>query len=192
MKLKFLIIAFTFISGIINANTNIDLRNRTPFEESNNTFGPKIEYHKFGEKRNINVKSASYNHYNQKGHKQSIINQNTTPVNRTQSVTLQNTQFNYGNQNSGRKNSETTVASMRYNTPMQIDQYRDRSNSLSSTVASNNITIETGLTQHIVVDTENSETDTPDDSTEDVPLTDAIPFMLFLASIYYTVLRYKK
>lgn len=191
MKLKFLIIAFTFISGIISANTNIDLRNRTPFEEYN-TFGPKIEYHKFGEKRNINVKSASYNHYNQKGHKQSIINQNTTPINRTQSVTLQNNQFNYGNQNSGRKNSETTVATMRYNTPMQIDQYRDRSNSLSSTIASNNITIETGLTQHIVVDTENSETEEPDDATEDSPLTDAIPFMLFLASIYYTVLRYKK
>ena len=191
MKLKFLIIAFTFISGIICANANIDLRNRTPFEESNNTFGPKIEYHKFGEKRNINIKSASYNHYNQKGHKQSIINQNTTPVNRTQSVTLQNTQFNYGNQNSGRKNSETTVASMRYNTPMQIDQYRDRSNSLSSTVASNNIVIETGLTQHVGI-SEDSEAETPDDATEDSPLTDAIPFMLFLASIYYTVLRYKK
>ena len=191
MKLKFLIITLIFISKTIYANTNIDLRNNPPFNEYNNTFGPKIEYHKFGEKRNINVKSASYDHYNQRGgYKQSIINQNSAPLNHTQNITLQNNQFNYNNQNSNRKNSETAITATRYNRPMQIDQYRG--NSLSTTVASNNIVIETGSIQHIVVDSEDSDTDTPDDSTEDAPLTDAIPFILFLASIYYVILRYKK
>lgn len=189
MKLKFLIIAFTFISGIISANTYRDLRNRTPFEEYNNPFGAKIEYHKFNEKRDIKIKQASYDHFTKKGgHKKSIINQNNTAASRTQNVTLQNSQFNYGKQNSARINSKTTPATIRYNTPISINQYRDYSKSLSSTVASNNIVIETGSVQHIVIDEEDSDTETP----EDMPLTDAIPFMLLLATIYYAILRYKK
>ena len=203
MKNKIFIVAAILFAGIIgiNAQPNVELKNpttnnefntnATPFNEKR-TEGLRENYNQFGnERRNINVKSSSYEHYNQTGRQQSILgNQEDVVVNRPQSATLNNNQYNYGNQNAGRKVDNTNNgSSVRYNAPMSVEQI----NTTLTTTTSDEEIIEIGDQQNIkigaggVVDP-NTLPKTPYKQ----PIGNAIPFIVMLAGVYAFILRRKQ
>ena len=203
MKNKIFIVAAILFAGIIgiNAQPNVELKNpttnnefntnATPFNEKR-TEGLRENYNQFGnERRNINVKSSSYDHYNQTGRQQSILgNQENVVVNRPQSATLNNNQYNYGNQNAGRKVDNTNSgSSVRYNAPMSVEQI----NATLTTTTSDEEIIEIGDQQNIkigaggVVDP-NTLPKTPYKQ----PIGNAIPFIVMLAGVYAFILRRKQ
>lgn len=203
MKNKIFIVAAILFAGIIgiNAQPNVELKNpttnnefntnATPFNEKR-TEGLRENYNQFGnERRNINVKSSSYDHYNQTGRQQSILgNQENVVVNRPQSATLNNNQYNYGNQNAGRKVDNTNSGSnVRYNAPMSVEQI----NATLTTTTSDEEIIEIGDQQNIkigaggVVDP-NTLPKTPYKQ----PIGNAIPFIVMLAGVYAFILRRKQ
>ena len=203
MKNKIFIVAAILFAGIIgiNAQPNVELKNpttnnefntnATPFNEKR-TEGLRENYNQFGnERRNINVKSSSYEHYNQTGRQQSILgNQENVVVNRPQSATLNNNQYNYGNQNAGRKVDNTNSGSnVRYNAPMSVEQI----NATLTTTTSDEEIIEIGDQQNIkigaggVVDP-NTLPKTPYKQ----PIGNAIPFIVMLAGVYAFILRRKQ
>lgn len=203
MKNKIFIVAAILFAGIIgiNAQPNVELKNpttnnefntnATPFNEKR-TEGLRENYNQFGnERRNINVKSSSYEHYNQTGRQQSILgNQEDVVVNRPQSATLNNNQYNYGNQNAGRKVDNTNSgSSVRYNAPMSVEQI----NATLTTTTSDEEIIEIGDQQNIkigaggVVDP-NTLPKTPYKQ----PIGNAIPFIVMLAGVYAFILRRKQ
>ena len=203
MKNKIFIVAAILFAGIIgiNAQPNVELKNpttnnefntnATPFNEKR-TEGLRENYNQFGnERRNINVKSSSYEHYNQTGRQQSILgNQENVVVNRPQSATLNNNQYNYGNQNAGRKVDNTNSgSSVRYNAPMSVEQI----NATLTTTTSDEEIIEIGDQQNIkigaggVVDP-NTLPKTPYKQ----PIGNAIPFIVMLAGVYAFILRRKQ
>jgi hypothetical protein len=189
MKITFLTITFTFITCLINAN--IDLCNRVPFDD-NNPNGPQIEYNKFGEKRNIKVKSASYDHYNQSGTKQhhAIISSREQNNSIRQSVTLNNNQFNY-NQNSNRKVESASATSVNYNAPMQV-----KTPGTKATTTADDIVIETGDQQNISINPNDGSSNTttptvPGGDATPGPIGDAILVLVMLAALYALILRRK-
>ena len=203
MKNKIFIVAAILFAGIIgiNAQPNVELKNpttnnefntnATPFNEKR-TEGLRENYNQFGnERRNINVKSSSYEHYNQTGSQKSILgNQENVVVNRPQSATLNNNQYNYGNQNAGRKVDNTNRGSnVRYNAPMSVEQI----NATLTTTTSDEEIIEIGDQQNIkigaggVVDP-NTLPKTPYKQ----PIGNAIPFIVMLAGVYAFILRRKQ
>ncbi len=205
MKNKIFIVAAILFAGIIgiNAQPNIELKNpttnnefntnATPFNEKR-TEGLRENYNQFGnERRNINVKSSSYDHYNQTGRQQSILgNQENVVVNRPQSATLNNNQYNYGNQNAGRKVDNTNRGSnVRYNAPMSVEQI----NATLTTTTSDEEIIETGDMQNVAIGAggviENKDLPKTPGQTK-APISDAIPFIVMLAGVYAFILRRKQ
>ncbi len=212
---KFLLFAIlAFIGTLWNLNAQIELRdnaqeNKTVFKNptENNDFNtnavpfnektqdaPKMNLNKFGteQNRNISVKQANYNHYNQhanQNQKSIISDVDRTTVNRPQSTTLNNNQFNY-NQNSNRKVSATNNSSATYNAPMQVKPLNKNNESTSD----DNVIVETGNNQGISINpNDGSATNpiAPGGNPDPTPISDAIPFILLLASIYAFIIRRK-
>jgi hypothetical protein len=106
MKTKIFIVATILFASVlgINATPQVELKNptenrefntnETPFNEKR-TEGLREEYNQFGQQqRHISVKGGSYDHYNQAGRQQSILGEQDAVVNRPQSATLNNNQYN--------------------------------------------------------------------------------------------------
>lgn len=206
MRNKFVIAIALLLASIVTANAmpQTELKNptennefntnATPFNEQNRD-GMHIEYNKFGqEKRNINVKKASYDHYNQNGHQQSILgSQNEVVANRPHQNTLNNNQYNYGNQNKERQIGVANKSErINYNTPMTVEQMSRKS---IQTATDDNI-IETGDMQNITIGAGGKvdPSTLPSNPYKEVdsPLSDAIPFIIILAGIYAFILRRKQ
>ncbi len=214
---KFLIFtAILFIGSNCILNAQIELRNPTqenktilknptdnkvfntntvPFDEKVQD-GPHMNLHKFGteQKRNISVKQGDYNHYNQ----QSTYNQSITgtvdraTVNRPQSATLNNNQFNY-NQNAGRKiSNNTSSTNPTYNAPMQINM-KQQNSELATT---DNTTIQVSDRQSISINPNDgsSNTDTPiaPGGNPSTPIGDAYTLLVILAGLYAFILYRKQ
>ncbi len=193
MKLKFLII-FIFSATFVNAETYgyTELRNGTPFGECK-SYMPNIEYRQFGEKRNISINtSASYNHYTQKSNRQhySIIKTQKQHNTSYQSAPINGNQTYNKKQNINHSNAVTSMSLSVYNAQLKIDKDKKK-RPLSETVAANNIVIETDTKQRIAVDPDNSSTETPDDPTKPMPISDGIIPMLIFSVIYILKLRTK-
>lgn len=206
MKTKIFIVATILFASIVNINAmpQVEFKNptenrefntnTTPFDEKR-TEGLREEYNQFGQQqRHINVKSASYEHYNQVGHQQSILGNQDAVANRPQSATLNNNQYNYGSQNSNRKAGVASNGTkVSYNTPMSIEQI-----SRPLTSAADEMTIETGSRQNISFDKETGEVDgdvlpvNPYDPPKTEPISDAIPFIIMLAALYAFIIRRKQ
>ena len=189
----------------LNAQQKVELKNptenkefntnTTPFEEKR-TEGLREEYNTFGnERRNITIKHGSYDHYNQTGNQKSILSNQDAIVNRPQSATLNNNQYNYGNQNSDRKVGDNANSQrVSYNTPISVEQINRRS--LSSSTEDN--TIETGDRQNISFDKETGKVEgevlpiNPYDPPKTEPIGDAVPFIVMLAALYALFIRRKQ
>ena len=189
----------------LNAQPKVELKNptqdntfntnTTPFNEKK-TEGLREEYNTFGnERRNLNVKQGSYDHYNQNGRQQSILSNQDVVINRPQSATLNNNQFNYSDQNNGRKiGNEANSQRVSYNTPTNIEQINRRS--LSSSTDDN--TIEIGERQNISFDKETGKVEdnvlpvNPYDPPRTEPIGDAVPFVVMLAALYALFIRRKQ
>ena len=203
MKTKIFIVATILFASIlgINATPQVELKNptenrefntnETPFNEKR-TEGLREEYNQFGQQqRHISVKGGSYDHYNQAGRQQSILGGQDAVVNRPQSATLNNNQYNYGNQNTGRKIDNSNAATrVSYNTPMSVEQISRRP--ISS--AADEITIETGGQQNISFDKNTGKTEegTLPTNPYEQPIGDAIPFVVMLAALYTFIIRRKQ
>ena len=216
MKKFILFVALAFVSATsVVVNAQIELRNPTqenkttlknptenkefntnamPFDEKTQD-GPRMNLNKFGgeQQRNLNIKQGNYNHYNKQQNNTTtsiVTDVDRSAVNRPQSATLNNEQFNY-NQNSNRKVESASATSVNYNAPMQV-----KTPGTKATPAADDIVIETGDKQNISIDsnTGSSTTPTPSAPGGDAtpgPISDAFPFLLLLAALYALVLRRK-
>lgn len=212
---KFLLIASIAIFGAmtVGLSAQIELRNPTqenktilknptqnnefntnamPFDEKT-TDGPRMNLNKFGveQHRNLNIKQGNYNHYNQKttNHNPIVGNIDRTVVNRPQSATLHNNQFNY-NQNSNRKVESASTTTITYNTPMQVKPLRQK----DDIATTDELIIETGDKQRISINPGDGSTTDPiaPGGNPDTPISDAIPFLVLLAGIYAFIIRRKQ
>ena len=214
MKNKIFIVALILFAGIIglNAQPKIELRdptkvnelknptinnefntNTTPFDEKR-IEGLRENYNRFGyERQNISIKSGSYEHYNQAGRQQSLINnQENIVVNRPQSATLNSTPNNYGNQNANRVvGNATGNANVRYNAPMSVEQIK----ATKKTTTTDEEIVETGDKQNISLRPGNEGGGVVDPGVlpeRPVPVSDAIPFIVMLAGLYAFIIRRKQ
>lgn len=214
---KFLFVAtIAVLMSIFNINAQIELRNPTnenktifknptenkefntnavPFDEKVQD-GPRMDLNKFGveQRRNLNIQQGNYNHYNQQvNHNQNSIvgNIDRTNVNRPQSAALNNNQFNY-NQNASRKVSTDGAVNATFNTPMQVKPMKQ----IGQLATVEDEIIETAPMQRISVNPEdgssNTETPTAPGGDPNVPIEDAIPFLVLIAGIYAFILRRKQ
>ena len=167
--------------------------NAVPFDEKTQD-GPRMNLNKFGNEqpRNLNIKQGNYNHYNQQQQHSAttiVTDIDRSAVNRPQSATLNNNQFNY-NQNSGRKVESASATSVNYNSPMQMKPMRQKDNN-----AADEIIIETGDQQNISIDPNSGSSNTANPSApggNPTPISDAIPFLVLIAGIYAFILRHKQ
>ena len=116
--------------------------------------------------------------------------QENVVVNRPQSATLNNNQYNYSNQNAGRKvDNANTTARVNYNTPISVNQLKSQ----PSAITAEEDFIETSDRQNIsigaggVVD----PSILPKNPYKE-PIGDAIPFIVMLAGVYAFILRRKQ
>ena len=210
MKNKIFIVALILFAGIIglNAQPKIELRdptkvnelknptinnefntNTTPFDEKR-IEGLRENYNRFGyERQNITIRSGAYEHYNQAGRQQSLINnQENIVVNRPQSATLNSTPNNYGNQNANRVvGNATGNANVRYNAPMSVEQIR----ATQKTPTTDEEIVETGDKQNITIGP-GGVVDPGVLPERPVPVSDAIPFIVMLAGLYAFIIRRKQ
>ena len=105
---------------------------------------------------------------------------------------MNNNQYNYGNQNAGRKVDNTNSgSSVRYNAPMSVEQI----NATLTTTTSDEEIIETGDMQNVAIGAggviENKDLPKTPGQTK-VPVSDAIPFIVMLAGVYAFILRRKQ
>ena len=190
MKLKFLII-FIFSATFAKAETYgyTDMRNGSPFDDCK-SYMPNIRYKQFGEKRNINIKSAaSYDHYNQKGNKQhySIIKQQKQYSASYQPGSSNGNQTHYKTQNKAHNSTIATTPVSMSGTQLKFNRIKKK-RLLSETVAANDIIIEIDKVQRIDINEEDSSTNTPEDP---MPISDGIIPMLIFIGIYLLKLRVK-
>ena len=215
MKKFILFVAIAFVSATsVVVNAQIELRNPTqenktilknptenkdfntnamPFDEKTQD-GPRMNLNKFGgeQQRNLNIKQGNYNHYNKQQNNTTtsiVTDVDRSAVNRPQSPTLNNEQFNY-NQNANRKVESASATSVNYNSPMQMKPMRQKDNN-----AADEIIIETGDIQNISIGTDGSTTTptptAPGGNPTPGPIGDAIPVLVMLAALYALILRRK-
>ena len=178
-----------------NPTENKDFNtNAVPFDEKVQD-GPRMELNKFGveQRRNLNIQQGNYNHYNQQiNHNQhSIVGDiDRTTVNRPQS-NLNNSQFDY-NQNAERKTTTNGTANTSYNAPMQVKPMK-QTGELATT---DEVIVEIGDRQNISINpgdgSSGTTTPTAPGGDPNVPIGDAIPFLVLLAGVYAFILRRKQ
>ena len=179
-----------------NPTENKDFNtNAVPFDEKVQD-GPRMELNKFGveQRRNLNIQQGNYNHYNQQiNHNQhSIVGDiDRTAVNRPQS-NLNNSQFDY-NQNADRKTTTNGTANTSYNAPMQVKPMKQIGELATAEDEIGEI-VEIGDRQNISINPEDGSATTPTAPGGDpnVPIGDAIPFLVLIAGIYAFILRRKQ
>lgn len=216
MKKFILFVAIAFVSATsVVVNAQIELRNPTqenktilknptenkdfntnamPFDEKTQD-GPRMNLNKFGgeQQRNLNIKQGNYNHYNKQQNNTTtsiVTDVDRSAVNRPQSPTLNNEQFNY-NQNANRKVESASATSVNYNAPMQV-----KTPGTKATTAADDIVIETGDQQNINVNPNDGSSNTttptvPGGDATPGPIGDAIPVLVMLAALYALILRRK-
>ena len=214
MKKFILFVAIAFVSATsVVINAQIELRNPTqenktilknptenkdfntnamPFDEKTQD-GPRINLNKFGgeQQRNLNIKQGNYNHYNKQQNNTTtsiVTDVDRSAVNRPQSPTLNNEQFNY-NQNANRKVESASATSVNYNAPMQV-----KAPSTKVTTAADDIVIEIGDQQNVKIDSNTGSTTdpvAPGGNPTPGPIGDAIPVLVMLAALYALILRRK-
>lgn len=214
MKKFILFVAIAFVSATsVVVNAQIELRNPTqenktilknptenkdfntnamPFDEKTQD-GPRMNLNKFGgeQQRNLNIKQGNYNHYNKQQNNTTtsiVTDVDRSAVNRPQSPTLNNEQFNY-NQNANRKVESASATYVNYNAPMQV-----KTPSTKTTTAADDIVIEIGDQQNVKIDSNTGSTTdpvAPGGNPTPSPIGDAIPVLVMLAALYALILRRK-